>query len=91
MALHQKYYLNFLNEDEKIFELKRMGLLPKSATKVKPFLYKGLYTDHTVKCDVKGYLIGKSGIYALIIDLNGKNHVIHPDYLKEMQKPKFKR
>lgn len=89
LILHVKNFLRFLSEDEKIFELQKLGLLSPKAKKVKEFLYKGIYSSKTVRCDVKGYLIGKNGIHTLILDLNGLNHPIHPDYLKDMQKANF--
>ena len=89
LTLHVKYFLRFLSENDKLDNLKNLKLLPPKAKEVKKLLYKGMYSNKTVECDVKGYLIGRCGIHTLIIDLNGINHPIHPDYLRDMQKSNF--
>ena len=90
MSLNIKDYINFKNEDERIDILKELLLLPPKAKEIKTFYYKGIYSDETVKCNIKGYLRGINGIHTLIIDLNNNNHPIHPDYLRNMQTNTFK-
>lgn len=77
----------FFDEGAKIEKLKELGLLSPKASKVKLLYYKGLYTSSPAVCDVVGIVDNDE----IVIEVEGKLHSLHPDYLKQMQKANFSR
>ena len=65
--------------------LKSLSLLSPKATKIKKFMYKGIYVSKPTECKVIGYVDENE----IILDIKGEIHSIMPDYLKEMQSRKF--
>ncbi len=68
--------------DEILAMTKDLGLTPKTFTEPKPLFYSGVYVQARTSCQLAGY-IDKS---AVVIEVNGMLHTIHPECLKEMQK-----
>lgn len=73
------------NDDERLAICKKYKLIAPTKKELKEFLYKGLYVKDEVSCTVVGYTDS-----LLIIDISGKLHSIHPDYLLQMQRKEFK-
>lgn len=77
----------FSDDAAKLEKLKELGLLSPKASKLKMFNYKGLYVNSPAVCDVVGIVDDNE----IVIEVEGKLHSIHPDYLKQMQKANFSR
>ncbi|WP_308634584.1 hypothetical protein [Paenibacillus silvisoli] len=77
-------YTPFESEDEQIQQLKEWGLLSEKATKTKTFVYKG--GGMQAVCTIGGYA---DKLTAVIEFEGGRQHCIHPSYLKEMQAASF--
>lgn len=76
----------FNSNTEKLKKLKEWGLISDKALVIKQLLYKGAFTNGPVPCEVIGYVDDNE----IIISVNGEEHSIMPDYLKDMQKKDFK-
>lgn len=79
---------NKLEDPEEILDfLKKVGAEKEEKKNPREnYLYKGLYTDESVNCEIIGY----NGNYEVIIRMeSGELHCIHPSYLVEMQSSKF--
>lgn len=76
---------NRIQDDlERLYICKKFKLVAPSRTELKEIQYKGLYVDEPTPCAVVGYADN-----LLVIEINGKLHSIHPDYLLQMQKKDF--
>lgn len=78
----KREWRKFESNEEKIEVLKELKLISPKANEVKTLYYKGAYVEDTVECDVIGIVDNNE----IILDINGKLHSIHPDYLLDMQK-----
>lgn len=75
----------FFNDNDKLCFFKQWGLVPKSATTIRPVVYCGVYTDKPVSCQVVGY----SDFDVAVILVENDLHCIDGECLAEMQpKPK---
>lgn len=78
----KREWRKFESNEEKIKTLKELKLISPKANEVKTLYYKGAYVEDAVECDVIGIVDNNE----IILDINGKLHSIHPDYLLDMQK-----
>ena len=78
----KREWRKFESNEEKIEVLKELKLISPKANEVKTLYYKGAYVEDAVECDVIGIVDNNE----IILDINGKLHSIHPDYLLDMQK-----
>lgn len=74
----------FESEDQKLSYLRSWGLVSPKAEKVKQLYYRGLFADDYTPCEV----IGRLEKTFIVIQINGEQHCIHPEYLAEMQPTK---
>ncbi|MFW6015764.1 MAG: hypothetical protein ACOCRK_04955 [bacterium] len=83
----KKRFSEFSTAEEKFHFLKKCGVLKKDRKLIKKdFLYKGLYTQKAINCEIVGYI----DINEIVIKFkDGRLHCIHPHYLKDMQKSSF--
>ncbi|MFD0710441.1 hypothetical protein [Paenibacillus sp. GCM10027626] len=73
-------YTAFENETDMIEQCKQWGLLSEKAVRAKTFYYKG--SGMNTPCTIIGIA---DPITAVITLEDGREHCIHPSYLKEMQ------
>lgn len=75
-------WTHFQDNNEKLNQLRLWGLISKKALEEKPFYYCGIYSKNQL---TPIEVIGYENTYIAVIELFGKPHKIHIDYLKEMQ------
>ncbi len=78
----KRKWRKFESQEEKIEILKELKIISPKASEIKDLYYKGAYTKDAVECDVVGIVDNNE----IILDIKGKLHSIHPDYLLDMQK-----
>lgn len=71
----------FVDEESKLLFLKKMKIIPKTAKKIKPLFYNGLYSSDYCLCNVVGY----ESENTLIIEIHKHLHCINTDCIIEMQ------
>lgn len=67
--------------DELLDFSKQLKLTPKTFTEPKPLIYTGTCTPEPTPCRLAGYV----DRFAVVIEISGALHMIHPEYLLDMQ------